>query len=505
MHHHVRLGAVGIVLVLAASLLSAAPASAAKAKVSVGLSAPSVVDRGKSARLTGTVTSEGKRLVRVPVRIMRQDGKSWKRVATVRTSSKGGYKHVVSLTRGTRYRAEVLASARRARGVSTSRAVKVRPVLAGISPRGSSYGVRLVAKHVTGKIGGNLKGRKVELQEKLRGKSWKRVASTRSASGGRFSLEYVPKRSGVVSLRVSVPAASGLTRRDSVARTLVIKGSVSALMSEKPGCLGAAAMANRCSNARLAGLVLPTRDKASLRAETGGSYAEGCWTRQKHALLPRCTYGKKDAKLKIALTGDSHAASYLPGLRDVVARSGWRMDTYLGTGCRWNNYPTGDKCRPRVVALQKQLLAGKYDAVVYTGFRMGRGTPKAEADALAERHADLWKAVAATGTKVIGLADFAHLNDTYFGCLFRGTGARALDCSIPSSYAYGGPDPIPTAVTLTPGAKLIDLKPFYCPGSQCKLVVGNVTVYRDNHHLSGTFSKTIGPYLFGQVRKIVTG
>ena len=41
------------------------------------------------------------------------------------------------------------------------------------------------------------------------------------------------------------------------------------------------------------------------------------------------------------------------------------------------------------------------------------------------------------------------------------------------------------------GADIIDLSDAACPVDPCPLVVGNVLVYRDNHHLTATFSASL--------------
>jgi hypothetical protein len=39
------------------------------------------------------------------------------------------------------------------------------------------------------------------------------------------------------------------------------------------------------------------------------------------------------------------------------------------------------------------------------------------------------------------------------------------------------------------------MNPLVCGPTVCAPVVGNVVVYRDSHHLTNTYSKTLEPYL----------
>jgi hypothetical protein len=42
---------------------------------------------------------------------------------------------------------------------------------------------------------------------------------------------------------------------------------------------------------------------------------------------------------------------------------------------------------------------------------------------------------------------------------------------------------------------LITMNSFICAPTTCAPVVGNVLVYRDAHHLTGTYITTLRPYL----------
>lgn len=69
--------------------------------------------------------------------------------------------------------------------------------------------------------------------------------------------------------------------------------------------------------------------------------------------------------------------------------------------------------------------------------------------------------------------------------------------------AYATSDPLPEAVRRAgAGASLVDLSGAYCVDGRCPLVIGHVLAYRDQTHITATFSKTLAPYL---VRSVETG
>lgn len=66
--------------------------------------------------------------------------------------------------------------------------------------------------------------------------------------------------------------------------------------------------------------------------------------------------------------------------------------------------------------------------------------------------------------------------------------------------AYATSDPLPEAVRrVGAGASLVDPSGAYCSQDRCPLVVGHVLAYRDQTHITATFSKALAPYLVRSV------
>jgi hypothetical protein len=54
------------------------------------------------------------------------------------------------------------------------------------------------------------------------------------------------------------------------------------------------------------------------------------------------------------------------------------------------------------------------------------------------------------------------------------------------------------------GARLIDLTPEICPGTgNCPVVLDNMIMWRDEHHLTATFSTSLGPAIDAQLVAIL--
>ncbi|USI89622.1 SGNH hydrolase domain-containing protein [Rhodococcus pyridinivorans] len=92
-------------------------------------------------------------------------------------------------------------------------------------------------------------------------------------------------------------------------------------------------------------------------------------------------------------------------------------------------------------------------------------------------------------------------------CLTRfGAGAEEISrCGDNRSRALAIEDPLVRAADSS-SAELIDLTDIYCDGDWCPTVIGGVIAYRDTAgHISGTFSRTLGPIITERIVERMQG
>ncbi|GAF47072.1 acyltransferase family protein [Rhodococcus wratislaviensis] len=229
--------------------------------------------------------------------------------------------------------------------------------------------------------------------------------------------------------------------------------------------------------------------------DTQGAFS--CW-RGEGEEIRSCTYGstQPDA-LRLALIGDSHAATLLPGLTRRLEENNWSLTTYLGYGCQWQTPAPGD-CNDDMQELQSSLLASEpYDAIVTTSGRKYGGPTEAAAE-IAYQAA--WSAITARGTKIVAVADNPTVSADVIACVTR-LGGDPFECGTDRAQALRDEDPLIAAAAKTPGATLVDLTDSYCTADRCPAVVGNVIVYRDTGgHVTATFAETLAPKLVAGIR-----
>lgn len=462
---------------------------------------------GKPVSLSGTVTassrptSETVRIVGMP------SGKtSWVLIGSARSGSNGKWAFSFTPTTSFKLKAEVLKTSAHAGAASGYMPVAVQAQIYSVVPAARSYAVSGGEKSVSAAVYAQLAGQRVKLVV-LRGGAWTDSTVARVATTGAIELSYRATIADTA-IRIYLPATGGLISKLGPVQPLTTVGSIDAL-SAKTTCVGAAAapLSATCANHELDGLALPTTENAGLSADTGGSYAKGCWTADGTATVPSCSFGStRGDAYRVALVGDSHAAGYLAGIRDRLAARNWHLDTYLGVTCRWLAQKPGDACAPRSDDIGRRVLAGRYDMVVVSGLRQPRGAAgNAGAAATTEGYRAAWAPVIASGTKVVAIADQPYLTDDLIACTTSGGARSAAQCATSRSFALGGIDPLAAAVEGSPGASIIDMTSHYCTADTCPLVIGGVIVFRDRHHITGTWSSTLGPYVLDALDEIRRG
>lgn len=310
----------------------------------------------------------------------------------------------------------------------------------------------------------------------------------------------------VVSLvLVQVPGRLGDARADGRA------AAADALLAEAPSRLGAGAIGDGsiqtfASDSRT---IVPAPEDARAELPEG---AEGrCKASEGPDPAPRCEFGPADAERVVALVGDSHAEQYLPALQVVAEQQDVRVVTYLRSSCPFSTaQPTSDTERGGVclrsneATTQAILDDTSIDAVITSNrtdveFVVADGVP-APVDGFVEA----WSTLTDAGLPVVVLSDTPQMleDDATTECVV----ANADD---PTVCARPADEAIPVDLQLEAASladvTLVDTRPWYCAGETCPAVIGSVLVYRDYHHITPAFSRTVAPLLWESVAEVVQG
>jgi peptidoglycan/LPS O-acetylase OafA/YrhL len=236
---------------------------------------------------------------------------------------------------------------------------------------------------------------------------------------------------------------------------------------------------------------------------------QGCEAGQ-HVSTPKtCTFGDTThPRRTIALVGDSIAGEWFPALNEIAQQQHWRLVTALHSTCPWTAAVAIDpvtngpytSCHTWGGKLINELLTKvKPDAVITTA-RPGLATPddrSGGAESVAEIGAGMaryWRTLIAHGISVIPIQESPEMYQDEPDCLSGRLAHRT--CGVAASKAIAPNPPTVVATQAMKGAvDLIDMNPFICGPTECQGIVGNVVVYRDSHHLTNTYARTLAPYL----------
>ena len=121
-------------------------------------------------------------------------------------------------------------------------------------------------------------------------------------------------------------------------------------------------------------------------------------------------------------------------------------------------------------------------------------------------YADAWRALPATVRTIVVIRDTPKMAGDTDTCVQRAVTAGRSPGSACAISRAGRSIATrrwrPPPGSRTPRVRTVDLTPFFC-GSECYPVVGGALVLRDNTHMTGTYSTTLGPYLLRAVDAVM--
>ena len=289
-------------------------------------------------------------------------------------------------------------------------------------------------------------------------------------------------------------------------RTVDDRAEAVRLSAEKPPCFGAAAMdpERECVNPELATMLVPSVDAVA------DDYADypGCWVDVGESALKDCSFGPvDDPKVPhVVLIGDSHARAMLPAFVELAEAGTISVTAQLKATCSWTTgvMSYDDPKRSRTCQVWKGELASwltdhaeSIDLVVTTGYlKMLSGDPRQQVEEMAAA----WRPVAERGVPIAAISDNPWHATGPSTCLEKLARIEPTSCATSRKAAFPFYDTFAAAARATPRATSIDLTDYYCDTTTCPSVIGGVNVYRDNSHLTITYTKTMAPYVLRELR-----
>lgn len=231
-------------------------------------------------------------------------------------------------------------------------------------------------------------------------------------------------------------------------------------------------------------------------------YSDGCHLGVDVSQPAECVFGEPDSDETLVLFGDSHAAQWFPAVEAIADRRALRLESHTKSNCPpfpveiVTNGVVDSGCaewRESVIRLLEREVPA---TVVVSAFAHydEYGSPRATGD---EWRAAVEAAVRrlSVGSRVIVVDDTPRFPRTPALCLSANiskTSAcdfprdRAIDTSFASAQRRA---------VVAGGGVPVDLNDLLCDERRCGTVMGNLLVYRDQHHIATRISALLADEL----------
>lgn len=262
--------------------------------------------------------------------------------------------------------------------------------------------------------------------------------------------------------------------------------------------------------------VVPDNLRPSLleaNRDTSPLYGTGCHQYLEERAAQGCVFGDPDGDITVAIWGDSHAAQWFSAIDLIAEQRGWRLVSITQGGCpvidvlTWNRSGDAvfDHCAPWRDNVLDRFAEEEVDVVL-----LGQHYGLLDADSRGAVNASVWAEqlpalldrVSETMTPIV-LIDSPDPPEDVPTCLSE----HPEEIEVCEPGAPGNTENAVAAtireITAERGVGTIDPRPWLCVDDRCPVVVGDILVYRDSHHLSDTFvrwftpvlDRAIGPYI----------
>ncbi|HEY1539294.1 MAG TPA: acyltransferase family protein [Solirubrobacteraceae bacterium] len=288
-----------------------------------------------------------------------------------------------------------------------------------------------------------------------------------------------------------------------------------ALVAHHPRCFGAAARDpdHPCENPKLRFTVVPAPVAAKVEPSAP------CHRFRRDGVVSVCDFGSTSpgTRRTIALVGDSHASHWRAPLNLVARERGWRAESITRTSCPFSEAtkitpePTRSRCVRWVKALPGYFRKHpEIDTLFVAGITGGTvnvpaGRTMFEAQVNGYRNA--WRSLPATIKHIVVIRDTPKILGATVDCVDRAIAQHAragIRCALARQTALEtDPQAVAARDEHSRRVQSVDLTHAFCSPRLCFPVIGGTLVFKDLHHFTLEFARTLAPQLERQVKPIV--
>ena len=230
-----------------------------------------------------------------------------------------------------------------------------------------------------------------------------------------------------------------------------------------------------------------------------------------------CYYGDKTSKETLYVIGGSHSEQYMAALDDIGKRKNIRILPIIKMGCpmvnegKWDGSDFSDCDRWADKANQWIIDNPPTMGVFLTSTRpqtiLGKGQDMVPPD-----YHNVFKKYDDAGIHIYAVRDNPWMMQTVPETgevtdmqkdvrLCISNGKSSEECGAEQKNTLSDKNPALDAYKDIKNITNIDFTPLFCQEGKCPAIIGNVLVYRDSHHLTSLFVKTMSPFIENELFK----
>lgn len=249
--------------------------------------------------------------------------------------------------------------------------------------------------------------------------------------------------------------------------------------------------------------VEPTYSPTQARRDNPDVYRDGCHVNQKDTDPESCIYGDKSSPFKVVITGDSHAAQWVPPLQDLANKNGWLLQTFTKSACAFTDavvtrsgreYKSCSEWNKNVLA---KIIETQPDLVVTSQSSAHKAllaeSSEDNLSILSDGLVSRWQELMQAGVRVVAIKDTPWMLNDIPDCLSSRRFSGAM-CNTPRDVAFKRDDAVLFAAKKFPSVHLVDLSDEICD-VDCPAISNGMIMWRDKHHLTASYARTLAPYI----------
>lgn len=241
-----------------------------------------------------------------------------------------------------------------------------------------------------------------------------------------------------------------------------------------------------------------------VEGDVADAYAQDCIQNIQGTDVKKCVYGSPSARLRIAVVGDSHAVHWLPAFQELANQYDVYVEGITKTSCITSGLPVYhqklkkpySQCGIWTRNVVSYLNGENFDLIVVSQspkhrvFGKQARSPISQAGEIAGGMAAVWSGLHSGKLTVIRPTPWQS--------------TLVRDCvasnDVPYDPCIGKQDVVLFDNALSRFARLakaplLDFSDMFCRNGLCPPIIGNVFVYRDAHHVTGSYMRTLAPVL----------